>query len=219
MEQVTEILGFTMPTRDEVYIRIWENKLNRPAAYKDILTISQDTMSMGGDTNVVRKVSDLFTTMRVQQVYMSHDKQGRGKQPRLYRTYTFTKQQLKPITKRPRDDQENLSSYIKQMVEDKGLSRVKIYTDGSYTNHNHPLDTLLQSPDLCPPTATAGLVITDDTSYWKGRPIIRIHLANNDQVPATSVFHTECLALILALSLSKDFLNCTGIYTDSESAY
>jgi hypothetical protein len=219
MGQVTEILGFTTPTRDEVYVRISENRLNRPAAYKDILTISQDTMSMGGGTNIVRKVSDLFTIMQVQQVYMSHDKQGRGKQPRLYRTYTSTKQQLKPITKRPRDDQDNLSFYIKQMVEDKGLNRVKIYTDGSYTNHNHPLDTLLQSPDLRPPSATAGLVITDDSSNWKERPVIRIHLANDDQVSATSVFQTECLALILALTLSKDLFNCTGIYTDLKSAY
>ena len=120
---------------------------------------------------------------------------------------------------RPRDDQNNLSSHIKQMVEDKSLNRVKIYTDGSYTNHNHPLDTLLQSPDLRPPSATADLVITDDSSNWKERPVIRIHLANDDQVSATSVFHTECLALILALTLSKDLLNCTGIYTDSESAY
>ena len=50
--------------------------------------------------------------------------------------------------------------------------------------------------------------------------MIRIHLANDEQVPATSVFYTECLALILALtlSLSKHFLDCTGIYTDSESA-
>ena len=102
--QVTEILGFTTPARDEVYIRIWENKLNRPAAYKDILTINQATLSMGGGTNAVRKVSDLFTAMQAQQVYMSHDKQGRGKQPRLFRTYTSAKQQLKPITKRPRDD-------------------------------------------------------------------------------------------------------------------
>ncbi len=86
-------------------------------------------------------------------------------------------------------------------------------------NNNHPLDTLLQSPDLSPPTATAGLVITDDSPGWKDRPIIRIHFANDEQVPTASVFHTECLALILALSLSKDFLNCAGIYTDSESAY
>jgi hypothetical protein len=213
-------LGFTSTKRDEVYIRIWENKLNRPAAYKDILTISQSTPSMGGGTNVVRKVSDLFMMELAQQVYMSHDKQGRGEnQPRLYRTYMSSKSQLKPITKRPRSDQETLNSYIKQVVEDNGLNRVKIYTDGSYTNHNHPLDTLLQSPDLRPPTATAGLVITDDSPNWKVRPIIWIHLANDDQVPATSVFHTECLALILALALSKDSLNCTGIYTDSESAY
>ena len=30
--QITEILGFTSTSRDEVYIRIWENRFNRPAA-------------------------------------------------------------------------------------------------------------------------------------------------------------------------------------------
>ena len=81
MGQITEILGFTSTERDEVYIRIWENKLNRPVAYKDVLTISQSTLSMGGGSNAVRKVSGLFVTEQAKQVYMSHDKEGRGKQP------------------------------------------------------------------------------------------------------------------------------------------
>ena len=34
-----------------------------------------------------------------------------------------------------------------------------------------------------------------------------------------SVFHTECIALILALTLAEKTLNCTSIHTDSESAY
>ena len=152
-------------------------------------------------------------TPPVRQVYMSHDKQGRGKQPRLYRTYTSSKEQLGPITRSSPRAQDTLNACIKQLAEDIGLDKVKIYTDGSYANPYHPLDTLLQSPDLSLPTATAGLVITDDSPNWKERPMIRIHLANDEQVPAASVFHTECLGLILALSLSKNVLNCTGIYS------
>ena len=99
---------------------------------------------MGGGSYVVWKVGDLFTTAQAQQVYMSHDKQGRGKQPRLYRTYTSSKEQLRPITRSPPSEQDTLNARIKQLTEDIGLNRVKIYTDGSYANHNHPLDTLLQ---------------------------------------------------------------------------
>jgi hypothetical protein len=149
--QITEILGFTSTERDEVYIRVWENKLDRPATYQDVLTISQSTLSMGGGSNVVRKVSDLFVTEQARQVYMSHDRQGRGKQPRLYRTFMSSKQQLRPISRGPHRKTDTVNDRIQQMTEDAGLNRVKIYTDGSYTNNNHPLDPLLQSPDLPPP--------------------------------------------------------------------
>ena len=106
--QITEILGFTSPQRDEVYIRIWESKMNRPLAYRDTLTISPDTLSTGGGSNVTRKVSELFTTDRVHIATITADIQGKGKrQPKLSRQYISAREHLKPTTRLPNNRRIN----------------------------------------------------------------------------------------------------------------
>ena len=217
--QVTEILGFTSTKRDQVYIRVWENKLNRPLEYGDVLTISPDTYSTGGGTNIIRSVQELFTTVRAEAVTMTCDTKGVKTQPRLFRTYKSTRWQLAPTNFLPTPADETLMQLIKNAVRDNGINQCKIFTDGSYTDNNSALEKILESPDLRPPIATAGLVITDASDQWKQRPVISVHFAHDDNVNATSVFHMECMALTLALALSDKELNCQGIYTDSESAY
>jgi hypothetical protein len=202
-----------------VYIRVWENKLNRPPEYGDVLTISPDTYSTGGGTNIIRSVQELFTTERVEAVTMTCDTKGIKKQPRLFRTYISVRWQLAPRQFLPTPVDESLLQLIKNAVHDNGINRCKIFTDGSYTDNNSALAKILESPDLRAPTATAGLVITDASDQWKQRPVISVHFAHDSNVNATSVFHMECLALTLALALSDKELNCQGIYTDSESAY
>jgi ribonuclease HI len=219
MGQVTEILGFTSTKRDQVYIRVWENKLNRPLEYGDVLTISTDTYSTGGGTNIIRSVQKLFTTEKAEAVTMTCDTKGVRTQPRLFRTYQSTRWQLAPTNFLPTPADDSLVQLITNTVHDNGINQCKIFTDGSYTDNNSALAKILESPDLSTPSATAGIVITDASDQWKQRPVISVHFAHDNNVNATSVFHMECMALTLALALSDKGLNCQGIYTDSESAY
>ena len=194
--------------------------MNRPLVYKDTITISPNTLSTGGGSNVTRKVSELFTTDRTHIATITGDIQGKGKkQPKLSRQYSSVREHLTPTTRLPPTADESIIKMIGNLAKNSGLNRIKIFTDGSYTENNSQLQRIMESPDLLRPTATAGLVITDDSPLWKQRPIISIHFSQDNTVNATSVFHTECLALILALALAEKSLNCTSIHTDSESAY
>ena len=150
---------------------------------------------------------------------MTCDTKGIKTQPRLFHTYKSTRWQQAPTNFLPTPADETLIQLIKNAVHDNGINQCKIFTDGSFADNNSALGKILESPDLRPSTATAGLVITDASDQWKQRPVISVHFAHDDNVNATSVFHMECMALTLALALSDKELNCQGIYTDSESAY
>ena len=138
--QITEILGFTSTKRDEAYIRIWETKMNRPLAYRDTLTISPNTLSTGGGSNDTRKISDLFTTDSVHTATITGDIQGKGKnQPKLSRQYISAREHLTPTTRLPPTMDESIVTMIGDLVKDSGLNKVKIFTDGSYTQNNSQL--------------------------------------------------------------------------------
>ena len=145
--QVTEILGFTSARRDEVYIRIWETKLERPLAYKDTLTISTSTLSTGGGSNITRKVSTLFRTEKVNIANITNDLAGKGRrQPRLYRQFLSAREHFTPTAWTPPSTDDSIVAMIRDLVRDIVLNRVKIFTDGSFTQHNGPLQTVLKSP-------------------------------------------------------------------------
>ena len=173
-------------------------------------------MSTGGGSNETQEVTELFNSERVSIVTSTKDIEGKEiKKPKLSRQYLSTREHLRPTIRLPLTIEDSLVDMISELVKDNGLNKVRIFTDGSYTEHNNPLQTTLESPDLLKPTATAGPVITDDSPNWKQRPVISIHFAQDDNVKATSVFHMECLALILALTLTEKSLNCTGTHIDS----
>ena len=118
--------------------------MNRPLAYKDTLTISPNTLSTGGGSNVTRKVSELFTTDRIHIATITGDIQGKGKkQPQLLRQYISVREHLTPTTRLPPTANESIIKMISDLVKDSGLNRVKIFTDGSYTENNSHLQRIM----------------------------------------------------------------------------
>ena len=94
-----------------------------------MLTISPDTYSTGGGTNIIKSVQELFTTERAEAVTMTCDTKGAKKQPRLFRTYKSTRWQLAPKNILPTPADETLVQLIKNAVHDNGINRCKIFTD------------------------------------------------------------------------------------------
>ena len=89
------------------------------------------------------------------------------------------------------------------------------YTDGAY-QCKASIEGYFR-PRLAQRTATAAIIIKDDTPQWKSKPVIAIRIVEGEQLEPESVYPMEFLALAGALQLMTYCADIHDIGSDAES--
>ena len=103
-------------------------------------------------------------------------------------------------------------SWITTQLSQLGPSYVaRPYTDGSH--EIHPNIRQYFRPDTTHITATAAIIIKDDTADWKSKPVLAIHIQGGHDIGAQAAYTMEFLALAASLQatvLADGKLHATG---------
>ena len=89
------------------------------------------------------------------------------------------------------------------------------YTDGSYSTSANIGSYFRPSELKC--MATAAIIIKDDSSMWRRKPVIALHISDGHELDPQSVYTMEYLALAGALQLSSTDGRLLNIGSDAES--
>jgi len=89
------------------------------------------------------------------------------------------------------------------------------YTDGAFST-SATIESYFRPSELqC--MATAAIIIKDDSSMWRRKPVIALHISDGHELGPQSVYTMEYLALAGALQLSSTDDRLLNIGSDAES--
>ena len=89
-----------------------------------------------------------------------------------------------------------------------------IYTDGSHLT-SHSINSILQ-PTTAIVTASAAIVIKDNSPNWKSKPIYVVRVTEGDSIGAASAYTMEFLSLAMAMTVGTN-LSLKPVMSDAES--
>ena len=182
------------------------------------------TPSCGAGTNLVKTSEQLFPTA-LHQVYraiLSGDivkSQNPGIQRRVMKLIPS------PTPLPPTDHRRTAPAMFDDIIDDLreyGLSSPACYTDGSFKlkepGDDNVNDVLQQTFRLHHNQASGAAIFTASGDNWASQTIIRVHIANMDELTHSGAFAPELLSIVFAQCIFLELKYMGHIWTDSEAS-